>query len=252
MSLFVRAFLTDKVQDVFVNLSFSNFVLSLRRMEDDSEQDRRRIQRETQALVLRLRKEGVPESEIEMMKKRMRAQRRNQAREKAMKRKWKEAFDDEDSSIDLVIVPILWRNRSKEAKMISSRCEELRDVLEKRGIKVWIDFRQSLLPGQKFERWETAGVHLRCEIGPNELEGGQVVITKSATDRSDNKAPKRKTEKSPVPFSSAENEDEVLTILKILHEKGLEIAKEIPVKKSKRGKEESTGDSLEANYFLEN
>jgi len=73
----------------------------------------------------------------------------------------------------LVIIPILFdKTKSKvlkEAEQIKKELEELSPIL---------DDREDYSPGWKFNEWELKGIPLRIEIGPKELEKGQVMITK--------------------------------------------------------------------------
>jgi prolyl-tRNA synthetase len=57
--------------------------------------------------------------------------------------------------------------------------------LEKAGLRVELDLRDSLKPGAKYFEWEALGVPVRLEIGPRDVASGQVVLAR----RSGGKAP---------------------------------------------------------------
>ena len=52
------------------------------------------------------------------------------------------------------------------------------ETLKKAGIAVKLDARDNLSPGFKFNEWELAGVPLRIELGPKDLEKGSVCCVK--------------------------------------------------------------------------
>ena len=78
----------------------------------------------------------------------------------------------------VVIVPIP-RGNWKETVLPKARV--IRDELVARGIRVFIDERESQTPGWKFNEWELRGVPLRLEIGPKDLEKSQVVLARRDT-----------------------------------------------------------------------
>jgi prolyl-tRNA synthetase len=79
----------------------------------------------------------------------------------------------------VVIVPIISKPKFKET--VLPRAEELRKELVARGIRVYLDDRDSQTPGWKFNEWELRGVPLRMEIGPKDLEKSQVVLARRDT-----------------------------------------------------------------------
>jgi prolyl-tRNA synthetase len=87
----------------------------------------------------------------------------------------------------VVIVPI---SRGNWQETVLPRARELRDELVKAGARVMLDDREAYTPGWKFSEWEMRGVPLRIEIGPKDIEKGQVVVARRDT-----------REKSPVPFA---------------------------------------------------
>ncbi len=57
--------------------------------------------------------------------------------------------------------------------------------LEKVGLRVELDLRDTMKPGAKYFEWEGLGVPVRLEIGPRDLASGQVVLAR----RTGGKAP---------------------------------------------------------------
>ncbi|MFC7155433.1 proline--tRNA ligase [Halomarina halobia] len=88
----------------------------------------------------------------------------------------------------VVIVPI-WQEDTREA--VLEYCGDLRDELDGAGVRVHLDDRDERNPGFKFNEWELKGVPLRIEVGPNEVEDGEVTLVhrpdgeSEAADRSD-------------------------------------------------------------------
>lgn len=83
--------------------------------------------------------------------------------------------------IQVVVVPI-WRANDPVEKILAA-AKEVEERLRKAGLAVRLDARDNLSPGFKFNEWELAGVPLRVELGPKDLEKGSVVCVRR-TDRS--------------------------------------------------------------------
>jgi prolyl-tRNA synthetase len=79
----------------------------------------------------------------------------------------------------VVIVPIISKPKFKET--VLPKAQELRQALVARGIRVFLDDRDSQTPGWKFNEWELRGVPVRMEIGPKDLEKSQVVLARRDT-----------------------------------------------------------------------
>ncbi len=75
--------------------------------------------------------------------------------------------------IQVVFVPIGRTDEQRE--MVLGRIRELTDRLSA-GIRIHVDDRDNLTPGAKFYEWEMKGVPVRIEIGPKDLEKGQLVL----------------------------------------------------------------------------
>ena len=76
----------------------------------------------------------------------------------------------------VVIVPI-YRNDDQKPGVVQ-KAHELHAQLKSDGVRSKVDDRDHLNPGAKFYEWERKGVPLRMEIGPRDLESGQVVLVK--------------------------------------------------------------------------
>ena len=77
--------------------------------------------------------------------------------------------------VQVVIVPIL---RGDDHGPVLEKADALRQALADQGIRAKVDARDFLSPGNKFYEWERKGVPLRMEIGPKDMESGQVVLAK--------------------------------------------------------------------------
>ena len=73
--------------------------------------------------------------------------------------------------IQVVIVPI---HKDKDAKMVKDMAVEIESELKRAGIRAYVDGRDQYTSGWKFNEWEMKGVPLRINIGPRDIEKGQV------------------------------------------------------------------------------
>jgi prolyl-tRNA synthetase len=76
--------------------------------------------------------------------------------------------------IQVVIVPI-WR-KDEERERVMAKARELVAALA--PVRTHIDDRDKMTPGAKFFEWETKGVPFRMEVGPKDIEKGQVVLAR--------------------------------------------------------------------------
>lgn len=74
----------------------------------------------------------------------------------------------------VVLVPI-FRNDEQKA-VVFEALEQVQKQLA--AFRVKVDTREGVTPGFKFNDWEMRGVPLRIEIGPRDLEKGQVVLAR--------------------------------------------------------------------------
>lgn len=78
--------------------------------------------------------------------------------------------------VQAVIVPI-WKGSDPVDKIFAA-AKEVEAALKKAGVAVKLDARDNLSPGFKFNEWELAGVPVRIEIGPKDLEKGSICLVK--------------------------------------------------------------------------
>jgi len=81
--------------------------------------------------------------------------------------------------IQIVIIPI--RYKSKDADAISRKIRDTAEKLRRHGISVHVDDREQYTPGWKFHNWELKGVPLRVELGPRDVERGEVTLVRRDT-----------------------------------------------------------------------
>ena len=81
--------------------------------------------------------------------------------------------------IQVVIIPIYKGNEQLEK--ISQAAKEIQSALQKRGISVKYDDRDTHKPGFKFADYELKGVPLRIAIGPRDIENGTVELARRDT-----------------------------------------------------------------------
>lgn len=101
--------------------------------------------------------------------------------------------------IQVVIVPI-----AQQKEGVLENAEKMKDTLSKK-FRVELDSRDNYTVGYKFNDWEMKGVPIRIEMGPKEIENGEVVITRRDT-----------LEKMPVKID--ELEDVLEKLMKEIHQ----------------------------------
>lgn len=77
--------------------------------------------------------------------------------------------------IQVVIVPV-YKDDTKT--LVLEEAARIETELKAAGVRVKCDAREMLRPGFKYNEWELKGVPLRLEIGPRDIEKGQVVIAR--------------------------------------------------------------------------
>ena len=77
--------------------------------------------------------------------------------------------------IQVVIVPI-----AQQKENVLEEAEKIKEALSKK-FRVKLDSRDNYTVGYKFNDWEMKGVPVRVEIGPKEIERGEVIITRRDT-----------------------------------------------------------------------
>jgi prolyl-tRNA synthetase len=73
----------------------------------------------------------------------------------------------------LIMIPI---GPPKSRDQVIGRVDELFQILKKAGVRVKVDDRSDQSPGWKFNEYEMRGVPIRLELGPRDMENGQVVL----------------------------------------------------------------------------
>lgn len=76
----------------------------------------------------------------------------------------------------VVLVPI-YKNETEE-KAILDELESVSEILKSKGVRVFLDNRDNVTPGFKFNEWEVKGVPLRIEMGPRDLEKSEVTVAR--------------------------------------------------------------------------
>jgi prolyl-tRNA synthetase len=79
-----------------------------------------------------------------------------------------------------VVVPI-FRDDSQKSRVMPAVARVAAE-LKASGVRVHVDDREELTPGFKFNEWEMRGVPLRVEIGPKDVEKGQVTLARRDVD----------------------------------------------------------------------
>ncbi len=77
--------------------------------------------------------------------------------------------------IQAVLVPIISKNRRDE---VLSAAKQVSLDLAGQGIRIHLDDREEYSAGWKFNQWEMKGVPVRLELGPRDLEKGQVILVR--------------------------------------------------------------------------
>lgn len=80
--------------------------------------------------------------------------------------------------VQVVIVPI---HKDKDAKLVKDKAGEIERELKNAGIRAYMDGRDEYTSGWKFNEWEMKGVPLRINIGPRDIEKGQVEFVRRDT-----------------------------------------------------------------------
>ncbi len=76
----------------------------------------------------------------------------------------------------VIVVPIA--RTDEQAAAVMQKADAIVERLKDGGVRAAADGRRHLSPGAKFFEWERKGVPLRVEIGPRDVERGQVVLVR--------------------------------------------------------------------------
>ncbi|SCW42450.1 prolyl-tRNA synthetase [Paenibacillus tianmuensis] len=78
----------------------------------------------------------------------------------------------------VIMIPI---GPPKTREQVVGRVDELYAQLKQAGVRVKVDDRPDQSPGWKFNEYEMRGVPVRVELGPRDMENGQVVLVSRIT-----------------------------------------------------------------------
>ncbi len=81
--------------------------------------------------------------------------------------------------VHVVIVPI-YKNENQRSQ-IAERAEQIKKMLEDKGLNVKFDNRETHKPGWKFAEYELKGVPVRLAIGPKDYDKGTVEVARRDT-----------------------------------------------------------------------
>jgi prolyl-tRNA synthetase len=81
--------------------------------------------------------------------------------------------------VEAVIVPI-WRSDDQQSTVVE-KAHQVAAELKDRGIRVKVDDRDNMNPGAKYYEWERKGVPFRVEVGPKDIEQGQLCLVRRLT-----------------------------------------------------------------------
>lgn len=85
----------------------------------------------------------------------------------------------------VVIVPIYRKDDERTA--VVEKAHQVRARLVELGVRVRVDDRDHLNPGAKYWEWERKGVPFRIEIGPKDLEKGQLCLVKRVREEGEDR-----------------------------------------------------------------
>ena len=76
----------------------------------------------------------------------------------------------------VVIITIIPKVDDRE--VVLAEAKKMFDELTREGVRVKIDSRENLRPGEKFYEWEKRGIPIRIELGPKDVASGTFVIAR--------------------------------------------------------------------------
>src|SRR5207248_1494976 len=80
------------------------------------------------------------------------------------------------ATIQVAVVPIF--RKPEERERVMQAVDNFTQSFKAAGIAYKIDLREQYSPGWKFNDWEKRGVPLRIEVGPKDLDKGQVLLAR--------------------------------------------------------------------------
>jgi prolyl-tRNA synthetase len=79
----------------------------------------------------------------------------------------------------VVIVPI-YKTEDERARVVE-KCQQVKRMVADMEVRAKVDDRAHLSPGAKFYEWERKGAPFRIEVGPKDMEKGQLVLVRRVT-----------------------------------------------------------------------
>jgi prolyl-tRNA synthetase len=80
--------------------------------------------------------------------------------------------------IQVIIIPIPYAGK---AETVNKECVNVATELKDNGFRAEVDLRENITPGSKYFDWELRGVPVRVEIGPRDIEKGEVTVARRDT-----------------------------------------------------------------------
>lgn len=84
----------------------------------------------------------------------------------------------EVAPIQAIVVPIFFKGKERE---VLKKARAIVQKIVDGGVRAEVDEREEHTPGWKYNYWELKGTPLRVEIGPKDIERGQVVLVRRDT-----------------------------------------------------------------------
>jgi prolyl-tRNA synthetase len=78
--------------------------------------------------------------------------------------------------IQVVVVPIVRSNDAEGSEAVEAVCAAVEAGAG--DVRIRVDRREGIRPGEKYAHWELRGVPLRLTVGPRDLAQGQVTVTR--------------------------------------------------------------------------
>ncbi|RLI13146.1 proline--tRNA ligase, partial [Candidatus Bathyarchaeota archaeon] len=80
--------------------------------------------------------------------------------------------------VQVVVVPIPYKGKEEAVQEAAGQIGRL---LREAGLRVEVDLRPDITPGEKFYYWERRGVPVRVEVGPRDVEKNQATLVRRDT-----------------------------------------------------------------------
>ncbi|QLQ78438.1 hypothetical protein HG537_0A06850 [Torulaspora globosa] len=89
------------------------------------------------------------------------------------------------SQYQAVVIPVGITKKTTDAERsnIHASAKAIEDRLKKAGIRAFGDYNDNYTPGWKFSQYELKGIPIRIELGPKDIEKGQVIVVRRNDSR---------------------------------------------------------------------